>query len=312
MGRLTIPEMIRANYDRGLATGVVASAGTLGSMIPPSIAFVLYGIFAEVSISKLFIAGVLPGLLTAAVYAIMIVTRCTLNPEIGPVDAKRYTMRERMIALRDVWPVLVLIVAIIGGLYGGIVTPTEGGAFGAFVAVVIAIAQGRLTWDNFKESVFEAVGGTARIFWVAIGAILITRFLAMTGSADFLKNMIGSWGADPILLVLATSIIYLILGCFLDPLGLLLLTLPLLLPMFEALHLDLIWFGVLVVKYLEIGLLTPPVGLNVYMIKSVVGNEVPLETIFKGAGWFLGCEVVVVTLLVKFPEISLFLPSLMD
>ncbi|MGE0747743.1 MAG: TRAP transporter large permease subunit, partial [Rhodospirillales bacterium] len=172
--------------------------------------------------------------------------------------------------------------------------------------------QGRLTWENFRESVFEAVSGTARIFWVAIGAILITRFLAMTGASAFLKDVIGSWGADPILLVLATSLIYLVLGMFLDPLGLLLLTLPLLLPMFEALHLDLIWFGVLVVKYLEIGLLTPPVGLNVYMIKSVVGNEIPLETIFKGVGWFLACEVIVVTLLVSFPQISLYLPSLMD
>lgn len=312
MGRLTIPEMIRANYDRGLATGVVASAGTLGSMIPPSIAFVLYGIFAEVSISKLFIAGILPGLLTAAVYALMIVIRCSINPELGPVDPRRFTLRERIYALRDVWPVIVLIIAILGGLYGGVVTPTEGGAFGAFVAVAIAFFQRRLTWENFRESVFEAVSGTARIFWVAIGAILITRFLAMTGASAFLKDVIGSWGADPILLVLATSVIYLILGMFLDPLGLLLLTLPLLLPMFEALRLDLIWFGVLVVKYLEIGLLTPPVGLNVYMIKSVVGNEIPLETIFKGVGWFLACEVIVVTLLVSFPQISLYLPSLMD
>ena len=312
MGRLTIPEMMRAQYHPGLATGVVASAGTLGSMIPPSIAFVLYGIFAEVSISKLFIAGILPGLLTAAVYAIMIVMRCKLDPSLGPPATERYGLGVKLRALGEVWPVVVLILSIIGGLYGGLVTPTEAGAFGAFMALVVAAMQGVLTWENFKASVFEAVAGTARIFWIATGAVLITRFLAMTGAAEFMKLTIGSWGADPLLLVLASSIIYFILGCFLDPLGLMLLTLPLLLPMFEALKLDLIWFGVLVVKYIEIGLLTPPVGLNVYMVKSVVGDEISLETIFKGVGWFLFCELIVLTLLVVFPEIATYLPSQMD
>jgi len=312
LGKISVPEMSKAGYDVGLSSGTVASAGTLGAMIPPSIAFVLYGIFAEVSISKLFIAGVLPGLLTAGIYALMIIARCKVNPSLGPPLEIKMSFMEKVIALKDVWPLLVLIVAIIGGLYGGLVTPTEAGAFGAFVAVVISFLQGRMNLRVLKDSVLEALAGTAKIFWVAIGAVMLTRFLAMAGAEDFLKDLVGSWAAEPLLLVLAASLIYIVLGMFLDPLGVLLLSLPLLLPMFEALDLNLIWFGVLVVKYIEIGLLTPPVGLNVYVIKSVVGPEVSLETIFKGVGWFLVCEVLVVLLLVFFPQISLFLPSMMQ
>jgi tripartite ATP-independent transporter DctM subunit len=311
LGRISVPEMTKAGYDPGLATGTVASAGTLGAMIPPSIAFVLYGIFAEVSISKLFIAGILPGLMTAGIYATMIIIRCKINPALGPPYIAEAGQRERWAALGEVWPLLVLILTIIVGLYAGLFTPTEAGAFGAFVSLLVAFLQRRLTLHVFKESIFEALSGTARIFWVAIGAVLLTRFLAMTGAEVFLKEVVGSWAADPILLVLAASLIYIVLGMFLDPLGLLLLTLPLLLPMFEALDLDLIWFGVLVVKYIEIGLLTPPVGLNVYVIKSVVGPDISLETIFKGVAWFLACEVLVVVLLVSYPGISLYLPGLM-
>lgn len=312
MGRLAIPEMLKYGYNRGLATGVVASAGTLGSMIPPSIGFVLYGIFAEVSISKLFIAGIVPGLMTAAIYATMIMVRCRITPSLAPPFKESVSLNEKLHALRDVWPLVVLAFAIIGGLYLGIVTPTEAGAFGAFVSIVLAFLQRRMNLRILKDSILEALGGTARIFFVAVGAVLLTRFLAMTGVGNFLTETVGDWATDPLLLVIAASIIYLILGMFLDPLGVLLLTLPLLLPMFEALDLDLIWFGVLVVKFIEIGLLTPPVGLNVYVVKSVVGREIELETIFKGVAWFLACEVLIVILLVAFPELSLFLPALMS
>jgi len=315
MGRIAIPEMLKQGYEKGLATGVVASAGTLGSLIPPSILFVLYGIFAEVSIVKLLIAGVFPGLLTAAIYTIMIIARCKLNPSLAPpIDpAEIAALRpERMRALLQVWPLVALIVGIIGGLYAGIVAPTEAGAGGAVLAFVISGIQGRLNYQVFRDSLIEAISATARIFFVAVGAVMYTKFLALTGMPTFLGNVIGDWALDPILLVVAASILYLILGMFLDPLGLLLLTLPILLPMFEGLNLDLIWFGVLVVKFLEIGLLTPPVGFNVYVIKSVVGDTIPLETIFRGVAWFLACEVVVVVLLVAFPEISLYLPSTMD
>lgn len=314
MGRIAIPEMLRQGYEKGLATGVVASAGTLGSLIPPSILFVLYGIFAEVSIVQLLIAGVFPGLLTAAVYTVMIVARCSVDPKIAPklsADEIARLKPERWKALRDVWPIVLLIVGIIGGLYAGVFTPTEAGAAGAFLALAIAFVQRRLTWNVFWVSVVESTSATARIFFVAVGAVIYSKFLTLTGMPTFLGGLLGAWALDPLLLVIAASVVYLILGMFLDPLGLLLLTLPVLLPMFEAVNLDLVWIGVLIVKYLEIGLLTPPVGFNVYVIKSVVGDEIPLETIFRGVTWFLACEVVIVALLIAFPQISLFLPGTM-
>ncbi|MDP7624017.1 MAG: TRAP transporter large permease [Rhodospirillales bacterium] len=312
MGRIAIPEMLKQGYDKGLATGTVAAAGTLGSLIPPSILFVLYGVFAEVSITKLLIAGVFPGLLTATVYGAMIITRCKLNPNLAPRIDVEVDRAERYKALGAVWPLLVLILGIIGGLYGGIVTPTEAGAFGAFLAFVIGFLQGRMNLTVIWSSVLEAVTSTARIFFVAVGAVMLTKFLALTGMPVYLGQLIGDWALDPLLLVIGASLIYLLLGMFLDPLGILLITLPVLLPMFEALQLDLIWFGVLVVKYLEIGLLTPPVGFNVYVIKSVVGKSIDLETIFKGVTWFLFCELIVVALLIAFPQISIYLPNTMD
>jgi len=312
MGKIAIPEMLRAGYAPSLATGTVAAAGTLAALIPPSILFVLYGIFAQASVTKLLIAGILPGLLTAAVYAIMLVGRCLIFPEIAPRTDIEISAVERWRSLLDIWPIVFLILGVIGGLLFGLVTPTEAGAYGAFLAYVIAFAQGRLTWSVFRSSVVEAVTSTSRLLFVAVGAILLTKYLALSGMPFYLANLMGSWALSPVLLVLGASIIYLILGMFLDPLGILLITLPVFVPMFEKLGLDLIWFGVIVVKYLEIGLLTPPVGFNVYVIKTVVGDEISLETIFKGVGWFLGCEVVIMALIIFFPQISLYLPSLMD
>ncbi|MEE8396750.1 MAG: TRAP transporter large permease subunit, partial [bacterium] len=300
--------------DKALAAGVVASAGTLGSMIPPSILFVLYGIFAEVSIVKLLIAGILPGLMEAAVYTVMIMTRCKLQPHIAPPISKEelLTLKEdRWSALAAVWPLMLLIVGIIGGLYGGIFTPTEAGAAGAVLAFMIAFLQGRLSWSVFRESMMEAITTTSQIFFVGVGAVMYTKFLAHTGVSFYLAEAIDEAAWNPLFLVIASSLIFVVLGMFLDPLGILLLTLPVLLPMFERLDLDLVWFGVLVVKYLEIGMLTPPVGFNVYVIKSVVGDEISLETIFRGVGWFLVCDAVIVALLIAFPQISLFLPNTM-
>ncbi len=315
MGRIAIPEMLKQGYEKGLATGVVASAGTLGAVIPPSIAFVLYGVFAEVSIVKLLIAGIIPGLLTAAVYTVMIVGRCSLNPALAPrIDATELASLQdmRWQSLISVWPILALILAIIGGLYGGYFTPTEAGAAGALFALIIAALNGQLSASVLWTSLVESMATTARIFFIAVGAVLYTRFLALTGLPAYLGSEAGSLALDPVLFVIGVSLVYLILGMFLDPLGVLLLTLPIVLPMTEALHLDPIWFGVIVVKYLEIGMLTPPVGFNVYVIKSVVGDEISLETIFRGVLWFLACEVVIMILLIGFPELSTFLPNSMS
>jgi tripartite ATP-independent transporter DctM subunit len=312
MARLAVPEMLKRNYDKALATGVCASGGTLDALIPPSIIFVVYGIFAEVSVVKLLLAGILPGILTATVYMIMIVTRAWLNPKLAPpieFEDKEALWKERWASAREIWPIIVLILGVIGGLYSGVVTPTEGGAAGALLAIVIGLIQRKLTWDGLVDSFKDAVGTTAQLFFVGIGAVIYTKFLALAGTAEMFTQIIGEWAVNPLLLIIAISAIYLVLGMFLDPLGMILLTIPVFVPMMAALKLDLVWFGVLVVKYIGIGLLTPPVGFNVYVVKNAVGDSIPLETIFRGCFWFLGCEVIIMTLLIAFPEISLWLPN---
>jgi C4-dicarboxylate transporter DctM subunit len=314
MARLAVPEMLKQKYDKGLATGVCASGGTLDALIPPSILFVIYGVFAEVSVPKLLIAGILPGLLTAAVYMIMIMVRCQLDPSLAPkveFPDRAALWRERWDSLAGIWPVLVLIIGVMGGLYAGVVTPTEGGAVGAFLAALIGVVQRKLNVEGFIEALKDAMATTAQLFFVGMGAILFTKFLALSGTADMFKEVIGQWALNPLLLVVAISIIYIILGTFMDPLGMILLTIPVFVPMFAALNLDLVWLGVLVVKYIGISLLTPPVGFNIYVVATATDNSIPLQTIYRGCYWFLACEVLIMTLLIAFPQISLFLPSLM-
>lgn len=312
MGRATIPEMIAMKYDKGLATGTLAAAGTLGSMIPPSLQLVLFGIFTETSIGKLLIAGILPGAITAIAYAALIIIRCSLNPRLAPRLPEVVTWGDRIGALRKIWPLIALIVGVLGGLYGGFFTATEAAAVGALVAFLIVIVQRRMTMAVFLTSTFEAASAMGRIFFMVIGAVLLTKFLAMTGMIFVFASAMDTWATNPLLIVLGTMLIYLVLGMFLDPIGIMLVTLPFLLPMFQAGNIDMIWMGVLIIKFLEIGLITPPVGMNVFVIKSVVGDAVELTTIFRGIAWFLLCEVFVVTLLIAFPEISTLLPSLME
>lgn len=311
MGRVAIPEMLKYGYEKGLATATVAAAGTLGALIPPSIIFVIYGWYTEQPIGQLLIAGVVPGVLTAFIYSAMIIVRCSINPDIAPPTAIKPSAGERWRSLGSIWPIFVLILCLIGGIYGGIATPTEAGSLGALFAFIIAAMQGKLTWRVARDSVFEAVSTTASILFIAVGAIMLTRFLAMAGVPAHMSSVIAGFDADPLSLIIALSLVYLVLGMFLDPLGLMLITLPIFLPAFKALDIDLIWMGVIIVKYIEIGLLTPPVGLNAYVVKGVVGDEVPLGTIFRGLTWFLACEFVIMVLLIGFPGISLFLPSLM-
>ena len=315
MARLAVPEMMKQKYDKGLATGVCASGGTLDALIPPSISFVIYGIFAEVSVAKLLIAGIMPGILTAVFYMIMIIGRCWLNPSLGPpliVEDRAALWRERWASLAQIWPIIILIAGVIGGLYWGIVTPTEGGAAGAILAILIGVARRQLNWAGFVDAFKDAVGTTSQLFFVGMGAIMYTKFLALIGTAAMFTELIGSWAVDPLLLVIGVSLIYVVLGTFMDPLGMILLTIPVFVPMFSALGLDLVWFGVLVVKYIGISLLTPPVGFNIYVVASATNNEISLNTIYKGCYWFLATEVVIMALLIAFPQISLWLPNQMN
>jgi len=311
MGRIAIPEMLRYKYDPGLATGTVAVAGTLGSLIPPSILIILFAIFAEASIGKMLIAGIIPGILTALVFIVMIMIRCKLNPKLAPKIEGGVTWGERFSILVEVWPLPILVLGVLGGIYTGVFTPTEAGAGGALIAFIIAAFQRKLTWEVFKDSVIESLKATSMIFLIALGGIMLTKFMAISGVPAALSFAMGDLATDPLMLVLVSSVIFVVLGMFLDSIGLMLLTLPVLLPLFEASGADIIWFGILVIKFLEVGLVTPPVGLNVYIIKGVVGDTVPLETIFKGVFWFLLADIFTIGLLIAFPEITLMLPNYM-
>jgi TRAP transporter, DctM subunit len=310
MGRIAVPEMERYGYDRGLSTGVVAAAGTLGVMIPPSIPMILYAFFAEVSVGKLFMAGILPGLLTAALYTVMIVTRCALNPALAPKIAETPDPAEKWRVLLDVWPLPAIILVVVGAIYAGVASATEAAAFGVVAAVAVALVQRRLTWARFREAVSDTIQNAAAVFFVVIGAVILTRFMAYSGLPDTLAAMVTGTGISPLALILLTGAIFLVLGCVLDPIGLLLLTLPVFLPVIEAAGIDLIWFGILFIKYIEIGLITPPVGLNVFVLKTIL-PQIPVATIFRGTGWFFATELVVLGLLIAFPAIALLLPALM-
>ncbi len=311
VGRLAIPEMLKYGYAPSLATGTVAAAGTLGALIPPSIAFVLYGWFTGESVGQLLIAGAIPGIMTAAIYCAMIIGRCALDPSLAPPVKDSTSWRERFAVLREIWPLPMLILGVIGSIYGGIATPTEAGALGALFALIIGAMNRQLSFSAIARSGREALRTTSSLFFLAIGASILTRFLAMAGVPSFVAELVASYHLGAIELVVTISIIYLILGMFLDPIGVMLLTLPVFMPAFKALDLNMIWIGVIIVKLIEIGLLTPPVGLNVYVVKGVVRDAVPIAVIFQGVLWFLLCELVIMFLLIAFPQISLFLPQLM-
>lgn len=308
--RIAIPEMLEARYDRGLACGAVAVSGTLGALIPPSILMILFGIFAEVSIGKLFLAGVVPGILSALVFILLITVRVLMRPDLAPRVTLNVTREEKLAAILDIWPLPLLIALVIGSIFAGIVTPTEAGALGALLAALIALARRALTLRIFSKAVVDTIAGTAGIFIVIVGASIFSRFVALSGMAGAMTEMLAFAIERPVLLIVLTSVIYVFLGMFLESVSLMLLTLPLMLPLYHAAGIDLIWFGVICVKLLEIGLVTPPVGLNVYVIKGALGDRVSLGEIFRGTSWFLAADLVTLALLIAFPLISLWLPTL--
>ncbi len=314
MARIAVPEMLAAGYQRGLAAGCVAAAGTLGSLIPPSVLMVLYGVFMQVSIGQLFIAGILPGLLTAAAYIAMITLRVLRNPRLAPGDGPPPPPRPAGSGpgFAALWPLPVLIICVMGGIFLGVFSPTEAGAIGAACALAISMAAGRFTWTAFVTAVVQTARGTATIFFVAIGASLFARFIGLSGVPEYLKDsLIGATGGNPYLVLFLISFIFLVLGMFIESIALMLLVLPVIEPLLAEFGFDYLWFGIIVVKLLEIGLMTPPVGLNVYVIKSALGNAVDLSEIFKGVGWFIVTDLVLLVLFIIFPGIITVLPEAM-
>jgi tripartite ATP-independent transporter DctM subunit len=309
MGRVTLPEMRRYNYDSRLATGVVAAGGTLGILIPPSTVLVIYGILTEQSIGKLFLAGFLPGLLLTALFMITVAVVCAIRPDFGP-PRERAPMRERWIALRDASAFFVVLFSTIGGMYLGVFTVTEASGVGAALALAHAIWRRRLTWAALSDALLQTVRTTAMVFLILIGAHIFSPFLALSRIPVDLAGALTAL-ALPALAVLAIIVFaYLLLGMFLEGFAILVLTVPIVYPIMTGMGYDPIWFGIFMVIVLEMGLISPPVGINVFVVKGIA-EDVPMYRIFAGIMPFWVAMILCVALITVFPQIVLILPKTM-
>ncbi|WP_158971254.1 TRAP transporter large permease [Chachezhania sediminis] len=306
MGRIAVPEMTKAGYHPELATGTVAVAGTIGALIPPSVIMLIYAVIAQVPVTSLFLTGILAGLLTAVGYIVVILIRIRINPALAPRDGNPYTLRDRLLMTRDTWPIVIIMLGVFAGLFGGIFTATEAGAVGAFLATLVALLKRTLTLKVLIAAITDTVLTTSTMIIIGVGATVLTRFLAFSGAGDFLGELVMGATSDPVVIMLGLVVLYVFLGLFLEPVGAMLLTLPLVLPIVKDAGFDLIWFGIILTKLLEIGMVTPPVGMNVFVIKGVVGNLVTTSQIFRGIGWFLLMDFVILAILIVFPDLVLF------
>jgi C4-dicarboxylate transporter DctM subunit len=311
MGRVAYPEQVRTRgYDAGLVLGSVAAGGTLGILIPPSIFFIVYGAIADQSVGQLFLAGILPGLMMATMFMVYVAVRCTVQPRLVPGDparAGRSAWRTRLGGLIEVWPFLVLIVAVLGGIYGGIATPTEAAGVGAVVALLLTLAYRTLTWARLRDACLGTVRTTSMIFLVLISAKVMAVALAYYGVPGLMKEFARSLGS-PLALLVIVSVAYLVLGTVFEDFSLMIILLPFVLPAIQAAGYDLIWFGVYSCMLLESGLLSPPVGLNLFVIQGVTGAS--LGQVIRGSVPFFVLLLVGAAVIVAFPQIALWLPRL--
>lgn len=306
--RVAIPEMLANGYDRRLAAGVIAAAGTLATLIPPSALLVIYAIIVEESVGRLLLAGLIPGLLSAVLYAALIVVMCIRRPELGRAITTRYTWEERFRALPGTFPVLAVVFIIFSAIYFGWATPTEGGAVGALVVFVFALMNG-MRWDGLSKAILETAKLTVMIFALIWGVMLFVRFLGFAGIPDAVASYIVSLDVPRIYILLAILAGYFILGAFVDAIGLLILTLPVVFPAVMALGYDPIWFGIIVVKMAELCLVTPPIGLNCFVVNGA-RPDIPLQDVYRGVGPFFIADAATIALLIAMPDLVLWLPSM--
>tara|TARA_B100000315_G_scaffold246633_1_gene274179 strand:- start:4858 stop:6156 length:1299 start_codon:yes stop_codon:yes gene_type:complete len=309
MAKVAVPSMRKFGYADSLSAGTVAAGGTMGILIPPSGALIIYGLLTEGDIAKLFVAGIIPGLITIAAYIAVIRIITAIWPEIGP-PGERTPWRERLTSLYKVWGVLFLFFLIMGGIFFGVFTSTEAGGIGAGGALIFAILRKKMSWPIFLESLIEAARTTAMIFTVAFGALILNQFVNFSGMPEAVLAFISSLNATPMQVVLVIMCFYVILGMFIEGIAMIFLTVPIFVPVIHALGFDLIWWGIVLVMVVEISLITPPIGLNVFIMKSML-PDVPLASIFRGIAPFFVADIFRLAIVVFFPPVALWLPTLM-
>jgi tripartite ATP-independent transporter DctM subunit len=308
VGSVALPGMRRYKYDDKLALGSIAAGGTIGILIPPSIVFILYGILTEQSIGSLFLAGILPGILTVSVYFATILILVGFLPKLGPRGPKT-GLKGKFLSLRNTWGMVILFALVLGGIYLGLFTPTEAGAVGAFGALVIGLLKRRITWQNLFRGLLDTGRTTAMLLMIFIGAMIFNYFLAVTNLPLHLAQVVTDNMYNRHMVLLVILLMYLLLGCIMDPGSMIILTIPIVFPIVQSLGFDPIWFGVVIVIVAEIGCITPPVGINVFAVKGIAGN-VPIGEIFKGIFPFWIADIVRLLIVVLIPQIALFLPNL--
>jgi tripartite ATP-independent transporter DctM subunit len=309
MTRVAYPEMRRHRYKDSLATASIAAGGTLGILIPPSTILVIYGIITETDIGKLFVAGILPGIVAITCLCLAVVFVTWRDPSAGP-PAERFTWRQRLAAIRGIWGVALLFGLVIGGIYGGVFTATEGAGVGAAGAFLFALLRGTLRPRVLLDILIESTRTTAMLFMILIGAMIFTNFINFTSMPADLRDFVLQFSPDPIMVVVMMMGIYLVLGMVMEELALVLLTIPVFFPVIVGLGFDPVWFGILIVTIVEIGMISPPVGLNLFVINSLLPN-VNLGVLYRGVWPFVAADIVRLGILIAFPAISLWLPSLM-
>lgn len=309
--RIALPEMMRLGYDRGISAGCIAAAGTFAALIPPSITFVVFGILTGESIGALFIAGLIPGILTAAVYVALIPVLIRFRPQWAPPATGSSTLGEKVRGLQGVWPMLLLVVLILGGIYTGITPPSAAGAVGAAGALVIAIARRKISSGAVWSSLRQTAELTAVLFIIIIGGVLFSRFLVVSGFVTELTDLVTGSGLSATEFLLLLVVMYFILGMFIDPLSMLVVTVPFVYPVVKSFGLDPIWFAVVLVKLVELAVITPPVGLNLFAVISASDGQVRSREMFLGVLPFVVMECLILVILVLFPGISTWLPSSM-
>jgi C4-dicarboxylate transporter, DctM subunit len=308
--KMAMPEMTKLGYDKGLSAGCIAASGTLAAMIPPSVLMVIYAIITEQSVGTMLVAGLVPGILTAIVFLFGIYVMVKRRPEIAPLPTEFISRKEKVRSLKNVWGIVVLFTLVIGGIYGGFFVPTYAGAVGAFGAFLIVILKRRAQLGVMRETFLEAVFTASTIFSVIIGGMLFARFLTYTGLVKTVSSYMISLDMAPIAYLLAFALMFLILGMLLEPIAIMVMTLPVMYPVMISAGYDPIWLGVIVIKMCEISLITPPMGLNVFVVRSSSPVPLRLEEVFVGVMPFIFMELGVLTLLILVPEIVTFLPNL--
>jgi tripartite ATP-independent transporter DctM subunit len=306
MGKVAYPEMRKLKYEPTLAIGCIAAGGSLGLLIPPSMAFILIGILTEVSIGKLFLAGIIPGIVEVAVYCLTIWVMCKRKPSMGPsISPARWG--QRLYAVRKIWAIAILFIVVIGGIYGGVFTPTEAGGIGALGAVIIGILMGRLKRKDLMESFIDSAKHVGMIILMLVGAFIFMRFLAYTQIPALAAEWVVDLGLTPFAVLLIILISFIFLGMFFDMWAVIILTVPILFPIMTQMGYDPLWFGVIMCRMLEIGMITPPFGINLFGLAATA--DVPVGTMYRGIIPFVAADIVIVAILVAFPILSTVIPN---